>query len=413
MTALPRRRHRRTALALATGLASLALIPVAVTAGYRALRDTKAATNVGAQVRARIPSTPTALLATVDDEGVVTTISVMALMPDGRGGTIVSIPAGAKAETGTAEIRRVADSYAAGGIDALAADLEALVNVSFSVTAAVDETGLEQIFNPVAPIVAQFGGDVVDTVNGADVVVVEKGEHELSAEQAAQVMLARKDGEAELVRAPRINAVWDGVAESVGDGLAGMTPTSDTGPDGTPMDITTFIQSLYSGPISVWPLTADPILNSEDNPGGLDLYETNKAEIVMIMASIAPSNVSAIFPSISFQIDSSFGDSSITQEAVLRLIYQGANVLLVRELDGPVPPRTVLYYSEDVDRKEAALFTELFGPVEYALAVEPVEGIDVQIVLGQDFVDFLAGEPSIPSTTADPEDTVPATEAGG
>jgi hypothetical protein len=352
-------------------------------------------------------------LATVDDEGVVTTISVMALLPDGSGGTIVSVPTGAKAETGTAEIRRVADSYAAGGIDALTADLEALLNVSFSVAAAVDETGLEQIFEPVAPLTVELGGDVVDTVDGADVVVVEKGEQELSAEEAAQVMLARKEGEAELVRAPRINAVWEAVADSVGNGLAEMSPTTDTLPDGAPADLTGFFQSLYSGPISVWPLTADPILNNEDNPGGLDLYETDKAEIIMIMASIAPSNVSAIFPSISFQVDSTFGDSSVTQEAVLRLIYQGANVLLVRELDGGVPQKTVLYYSEDVDRQEAELFTELFGPVEYALAVEPVEGIDVQIVLGQDFVDFLAGEPTIPSTTADPEETVADTAVGG
>jgi hypothetical protein len=39
------------------------------------------------------------------------------------------------------------------------------------------------------------------------------------------------------------------------------------------------------------------------------------------------------------------------------------------------------------------------GPVTYGDWKDPVQGIGAQIILGQDFVDFLASAPALPPTT--------------
>jgi len=39
------------------------------------------------------------------------------------------------------------------------------------------------------------------------------------------------------------------------------------------------------------------------------------------------------------------------------------------------------------------------GPISYGKWKDPVQGIGAQIILGQDFVDFLASAPALPPTT--------------
>ena len=41
----------------------------------------------------------------------------------------------------------------------------------------------------------------------------------------------------------------------------------------------------------------------------------------------------------------------------------------------------------------------VIGPISYAKWQDPVQGIGAQIILGQDFIDFLASAPALPPTT--------------
>jgi hypothetical protein len=41
----------------------------------------------------------------------------------------------------------------------------------------------------------------------------------------------------------------------------------------------------------------------------------------------------------------------------------------------------------------------VIGPISYGEWKDPVQGIGAQIILGQDFVDFLASAPVLPPTT--------------
>ena len=97
-----------------------------------------------------------------------------------------------------------------------------------------------------------------------------------------------------------------------------------------PADMGAFLSALWGGTVTVWQLSATPA-SATDNPTGEDLLNVDLAEAVMVMATIAPSAVSAVLQGASVQIDSAFTDWRVTRAAVAVLIYIGANVLLVRQ----------------------------------------------------------------------------------
>jgi hypothetical protein len=120
----------------------------------------------------------------------------------------------------------------------------------------------------------------------------------------------------------------------------------------------------------------------------------DKAEVIMVVASVAPSSVSSLYATINVQIDSAFTDASITREAVLRLSMLGVNVVLVREVTDEPGAETVVQYSDDPVRAEVESYSSIFGPLSPKRVTQQVEGVDARIVLGTNFRDFIAGQPS-------------------
>ena len=92
----------------------------------------------------------------------------------------------------------------------------------------------------------------------------------------------------------------------------------------------------------------------------------------------------------------------------MRMLYMGTNVILVRSVDATVPDTTTIYYSDEVERAMAQPLTTLFGDIDFEKASEGVEGIDVQVVIGANFLDVLRnGTAEIGDTTGAAETTVP------
>lgn len=81
----------------------------------------------------------------------------------------------------------------------------------------------------------------------------------------------------------------------------------------------------------------------------------------------------------------------------------GTNVILVRQITSTPPPITVIKYSDEMDRAMAEPLTTMFGEIVFEKATERVEGIDVQVILGDSFVNFLATGAK-PDPNVNPED---------
>ena len=396
MTAIPSRRHNRTVAAFLCGLLGMVLLPSGLALAANSLLHSTDGDSVDTKNIIKIPSTPAALLAVVDGNGFVASLQMIALAPGGRGGTIVSIPVGAASVVTSSEApRRLGDAFLLNGLDGLTTDVEGLLNVTFTTKAAVTE----------AEMAAMLGGDravnveidrAVNTLLPTGIQeILPAGKHTLTSAQVAGILASNQAGAPESDRLPIIKSLWVGVA---GAGLNTTTTTSEVAGTATTLvpalTVQEFLQRTLTGEVQVWQFAANAIPQGDLNPTNSDMYALDKAEVIMVVASVAPSSVSSLYAAINVQIDSAFTDATITREAVLRLSMLGVNVVLVREVPGEPVAETIVQYNDDPVRAEVESYSSIFGPLTPKQVSQQVEGVDARIVLGTNFRDFIAGQPS-------------------
>ena len=416
--------------ALACGIASACLLPIGGVIAARSLLNSSGGKRVDDSGALLIPATPAALLATVNDINQVTSLTAFVLAPSGIGGTIISLPVGTRAESiGGQAPHRIGDTYAQAGVEGLLLEAEGALDVTFSVVGAVVRNDLAGVFNILPSIPVNFETPVVNTAmvmpdpattttikprssrstettlppqpTAVDTELFPAGEQTLTGDQAALLLYAQKSGEPELDRLARIKAMWNGVATAVGTGLSAEVAQFDPALVGTelPNEIGAFMRRVFGGPIQVWQLSAQPLVGA-DNPLGIDVYSLDRFEVLMIMASVAPSSLSIANDTLAVQVDSPFNDANITHAIVERLSYLNVTVALIRNLTISPQQKTVIKTTTVIaDELKKIGLDGVVGPISYGKWEDPVQGIGAQIVLGQDFVDFLESAPALPPTT--------------
>ena len=402
MTAIPYRQKQRAIVALCCGIAAALMLPAGLVVGYNSVLNSGSGTNVNNVRTLKILSTPVALLATVNTSQEITSISVIALSGSSPGGTIISLPARSMAEVRAGEEpRRVSDSYSGGDAAAFVADVEGLLDVSFSAVAILGRADTASLIDSIGPSEILLDTDVRNTEpDGALRTVAKLGRTTVETSTLVDILLARQTDQAESDRFNHQKSVLTAIANTVGLGLGPRSTTNDTSVEDL-TDITAFFQRLIAGPVQVWQFAATAVTNSELNPFGVDMYQLDVAEVTMIMASVAPTSITGtgVAGQLSVQIDSPFNNAVVSREIVRRLLAKGLNVALVREVPGPPPDVTqVLYVDQNVLGGVEDLVSYI-GEVTAARTSERAQGIDVQIVVGATFAVFLEGNPPIPTTT--------------
>ncbi len=390
------------------------MLPSGLVLAGNSLLNSTDGNNVDSADVIAIPSTPAAFLAGIDGDGRIASMQMIALAPGGAGGTIVSIPVGSAAVVAEGEQpRRIVDSYANGGLDALVTDVEGLLNVTFTASAALGEFDLATLFGGLREVPVEFDRTVTTSENGVISEVIPAGRHTLDNRQVAQVLVANQGGSAESERLPIYKSLWVGVAESARGGattqvadttVAAASPTESTLPPQPAIE--DFVQHVLTGEMQVWQFAAEPVARGAQNPLGSDMYALDRAEIIMVTASVAPSSVSSLLPSINVMIDSPFNDAAITREAVVRLSYLGVNIVLIREVETAPTQETLFEFNDEDLRSDLETYATVLGPLEIDRVNQRVEGVDARLVLGQSFVAFAESSPS-DSLLTTPSSTVP------
>ncbi|MDA2966852.1 MAG: hypothetical protein O3B91_04920 [Actinomycetota bacterium] len=406
MSTLKQRRRRQTWAAFGAGILVLTLLPVSVVVAWRAIRDSKAAEEVVALPSRELPTIPTAILAVTDEQNFLTSLNIIALTPEGAGGTVMILPVGLMVPgQPVGQPKRIADVYGSDGVDALRSAVESVTNSQIDLISVNGVDVTAELIARVGTTTPTYAADVTDTETDETRVVATAGINEFSPIQAAQVLAARDIAQVESTRTPNVKATWDAIAASIGAGIIGAIPAAvvpDVGAQ-TPVDMPTFMSALFAGPIKLWQFASERVNDAERNPQDIDVYGFNAGELVMVMASVAPSAMVAVFPTLSVQIDSPYADIAVTQDATFRMLYMGTNVILVRQVTSTPLPVTVIKYSDEMDRAIAEPLTTMFGEIVFEKATERVEGIDVQVILGDSFVNFLATGAK-PEPNVNPED---------
>jgi hypothetical protein len=410
VTAIESRRRRRTAWALVCGLVGALMLPSGLVLSANSLLNSTDGDSVDASKIMRIPSTPAALLAVVDAGGLLASLQMVALAPGGIGGTVVSIPVNAAAIVGEGETpRRLYDSYLAGGIASLTTDVEGLLNVTFATSAAVTAGDLTPLLASVTNVTVEFDRPVKGVLGGVVTDVLPVGRQSITAEQVAKVLAAIEPNAAEADRFPLLKSLWVGVGASQRNLQIDLTTTSTgvvsgdttTTALGAPtIDMKGFIDRLLAGQVQVWQFAGATVEQGDANPNGLDWYALDRAEIILVTASVVPSSVSSLFASINVQIDSPFNDAATTREAVLRFMSLGVNIVLVREVTDPPQQPTIAAIADVSLESEVAGYAPVLGAMEIHRQKVPVEGVDLRLTLGVDFENFIRANPSEGATFA-------------
>ena len=411
MNSLLQQRRRQTMLNFGAGLIVLALLPITGVVAWRAIRDSNAAQGVISLPSRAVPLTPTAIFAVTDEENFLTSLTVMALTPQGAGGTVMVIPVGALVGgRPVGKPQRLADVYGSDGVEALQNAVEAMTNSQIDQITVNGVDGTAELLARVGTVNATFSSDVTDTESEISDVIAEKGSVNLAPMEMSAVLAARDISGDEAGRYPSIKATWEGISAAVGSGRPGAVPAvviPDVGAQ-SPADMPAFMSALFAGPINIWQIDTERIIDAERNPKDIDVYRYNAGEVVMVMASVAPSAMVAVLPTLTVQVDSPFDDSAVTQDSVFRILYMGTNVVLVRVVASVPPPVTIIKYSDEMDRAIAEPLTTMLGEVVFEKATERVDGVDIQIVLGDSFVTFMS-DGAKPDPSIDPQDLVAKT----
>ena len=391
MTAIAKRRTRRTIAAVTAAIGLVIVAAVLFTVGVVTLSNSQEGEAVGVDDRPRVtfPSTPNALLAVTDDAGRLASVVVMTLLPEGQGGSIVTIPVNADATAGFGQQRRPLDEFFdPDSPDEFVVAVEDMLSIGIELSAVVDPAGLEAILQPfesvqvVLPdavvdsdasdgtrptstvpddslpgdpvpeeslpddtLVDVPGGSVpdgseagdgsssdpvVEEAVGVDGIVFSAGPQILGPAEVVEVLTAIDESAPAYQQHPLDVEMWSAIA-----GLAPLQiPPEPVATDGEgrpvpPTSVEELASSLFAGEVGVRDLAATPPI-SGTNPTDADVVVLDRSDVVLVFAQISPSLVSTPNTGLKMRIESQFDEAQLA--ATDGLIESNSDV--ARELIG-------------------------------------------------------------------------------
>jgi hypothetical protein len=276
----------------------------------------------------------------------------------------------------------------------------------------VDEAGLTALLAPYAPIHVVLDDRVLDTdSNGRERVLYPAGPVDLTAAQAAHLLLAHGPNESEVARLPRIQAIWTAVVTSSAKRTSVATTTTTAGPPPTPAaspepgavpaSVAGQIAAMVKGTPVVQTLPVSPVLDPVANPEGVDLLAPDNTGQKLMTAELMPGAISPANTNIRFRVVNATGDPDMLYAAVGRLVFVGANVVIVSDAPAPAD-KTVIEYQDEANKAEATRYLPVVGPATVQPSQDRIDGIDATIVLGNDFASFVASQGTATPSTASP-----------
>ena len=358
-----------------------------------------------------MPFTPTALVGTLDDTGRLTSVVVMAIEPDGTGGSIVELAASADANSGNEDVLMPLNLVlATQGPEVFGALAEALGGVGFD----VDRAGRSAPFRPADHAARRHPRDVphgaVRRVDGGAMGRRAQGAVRRRGRRVRSPRSIRRS--ADYLFEPARAAVWRGVADRVGAGIGSAQPVASDADLPRPPDLDQFVARLFAGAvqfraIGVRPIDAERVaaqlpveMAAVFGPTATDAVSVHdRAEMLMVMGAVAPGRVGAPLDAPSFRVTSGFVDtdleplglrnSDVLNQAIDRLLFAQVNVVSVAQLPGSTVPEHSTFVVADPATIDGVReqYEGIFGAdIEVRAADVLIDGVDIELILGRDFL---------------------------
>ncbi len=419
MTAIKARRTRNTWLAVVATCVAIVSAVVLSVAGVRTLADSKAGRRAGGQDDAvtsqQLPSTPTALVGTVDDDGRLTSLVVLVLDVDGLGGSIVSLSPSADVTSGNADdLRPLNAVLAVDGPEAFRFAVEGLTGLSFDLIELVDEQRFVQLVTPLGDMPVILPTLLFDESSEEE---WPQGEVAMSAPAAARAVTAVDPTVADWYLDPGRSAIWRAITDRVGAGI-GSAPSGGGGVAlNPPRTLDDFVNRLFASNLDYRSMTfralddqrvADRLQPSLSDAFGVDTVDAvvvhDRAEMLMVVAAIAPGRVGAPSSAPTFRVVTGFGEADlaalglnnadVTKRVIDGLLFIQVNVVSVStEVEGTVPEVTQIEVADPtVISVVEKSYASLFGEIEVRSADVVIEGVDIVVTVGRSYLETLRSD---------------------
>ncbi|MGA7758781.1 MAG: hypothetical protein WBL31_16340 [Ilumatobacteraceae bacterium] len=387
MTAIAQRRTRRTIAALTGAIGLVIVAAVLFTVGVVTLSNSQEGEAVGVDDRPRValPSTPNALLAVTDDAGQLASVVVMTLLPEGQGGSIVTVPVNADATAGFGLQRRpLNEVFDPDAPDELVVAVEEMLSIGIDLSAVVDPAGLEAIleqFESVQVVLpdavvdsdaiegtsatsvvpdnslpddsvpddtvldvpegsvpdgSEPGGGgssndpAVDEAVGVDGIVFTAGPQILGPAELVGVLTAIDESVPAYEQHALDVEVWSAIADLAPLQIPPEPVTTDgEGRPVPPSSVEELASLLFAGEVGVRDLAATPA-SAGTNPTDADVVVLERSDVMLVFAQISPSLVSTPNTGLKMRIESQFDEGQLaTTDGLIE-----SNSDLARELIG-------------------------------------------------------------------------------
>ncbi len=408
---------RRTLLVALCALGAAAATPLLGLVAARTIANSHEgrAVDAGPPLR-ELPDTPAALLVGTDASGKPASLTLFSIAADGRGGTVLVVPLATAAYIdGPAKPVPLTQAWTRGGLAGQTNGVESVLGISTSTSQQLDEDGLTALFEPYTPVDVTLDTPVLDTnPDGTTVQLFAAGDVTLSARAAARLLLARVDGESELARLPRMQALWSAIVAHAAKAPDASSVTSSAASSSSaavapPSDIAGYLATIAGAKATVDELRVQPSFDPS-NPTAPELLQADVAYLRLLVATVMPGAVSPSNGNLSFRIVNPLGDANYAYRAIGRLAAVQANVVLVTDTTGPAPAQTTVEWNSPTGEVQVSGFATLLGAGTPVASDERIDGVDATIVLGADFPAFLDAEDAMTAATSTTEEptTVPS-----
>lgn len=384
MSAIPRRRRKRTVGMFVTTAAMLVIAPLLFWVGFSAVLDSTGGRDALADSlpEQTFPRTPTALYLATDDEGVLASATVFVLAPGGVGGSIVPVPVNADIGFSPDARQSLQEVFAAGGAEATQIAVESLLLLTIDLVSQADPDQLAAFLTPFQPYTITLANDVQTTNQTGDAVDLAAGAVVVPGTTAAQILTVGAGEGDETARKANIEAVWSAFVSSVGGGRATALPTNVV-----PTTFDEFTQRLTAAPVASRGLSVVELTGSE-NPTDADVVQLDQSEAVFVFASVAPGSMSAPRLGANFRLEAPPGYDLQVKLTIDKMLFIGANVVSV-DTSRPPQPGTVFLVPNEADRARAQVTDGIFGTINFEEPTVRIDNVDVTLVLGTDYLSSL------------------------
>jgi hypothetical protein len=423
MTAIARRRTRRTIVGATVAVLLMIGAAVMFGVGVVTLSNSREGEAVGIDTRPVIqfPSTPNALLAVTDEDGQLASVVVMTLLPEGQGGSVVTVPVNADESAGFDPERRPLDALFDGAdLAGFVSSVEQMLAITVQRAEVVDVEGLQAMLPDVGASQLVLPNDVIDTRGGGGLISA-AGPQTFTLPELVSILASIDDDEkAELAHANEV-AVWESLAKAAPVAVPPEpVPLDDLGRPVAPASVAELVERLWQGEVSVRDLLVVPAVDVE-NPTEIDVVVIDRRDSNLVFAQVSPALVTAVNTGPKVRIVASFTDDELGEadtlyessadvaiELIGRLLFLSGNVPSVDTSPTGVPPVTII---EVADENELELVTQLadalFGPAEIRIAETVTEGVDLEVILGMSYLEHemnrgagVAAEPTTSEVTS-------------